>query len=240
MCPVTLTALGIGAGLAGSGAAAATAGMTAAAITASAAATAAAGTAVVAGSAAAGIATAASALAVASTVSTVMTVGGTLLSIGGMLYQSKTSSDTQNRQIREKYRQQEHQNKLANEALKRDYEQANIKKVELQKQAGAKEDEITLATKVEQAETRNSAGEAGMAGLSIDNLLDSVAREGLYDGNTVSSNLAMNVAQIDRNTQSSRLKYKGRVDDSKYFVEDNSGSLMGALGSAATGAAAYG
>ncbi len=177
------------------------------------------------------------ALATAATISSVMTVVGVGAALAGGIYAAVSAKDQQKKETREKIRRQEQQNKLAADALRRDYEQAGIKKVELQKQAASKKDEISLATKVEQAEVRNSAGEAGMAGLSIDNLLDSVTREGLYDSNTVSSNLAMNVAQIDRDSNRNALKYSGRIDDSKHFIADNTGQIIGALGGALKGAA---
>jgi nitrogen fixation/metabolism regulation signal transduction histidine kinase len=172
------------------------------------------------------------ALATAATISSVMTVVGVGMALAGGIYSAVSAADTQKKQIQEKYRQQEEKNKLAAEALRRDYEQGNAVKVEEQKKAAAKEEDIQIETMKGQATARVSAGEAGVSGLSIDNLLDGISREGLYDSTTVSTNLAMHVAQIDRNAHNYRLKAEGRQDTSKYFMEDNTGSILSALGGA--------
>lgn len=215
MCPVTIATLAISMG-AISGAAGATT------------------MAAVAAASAAGTLTgaAATAMTIASTVSAI----GSVAMMAGGIYQAISSSSNQKRQIREKYRQQEQQNKLASEALRRDFEQANIQKVENAQKAASQKEEIKLATKVETAEVRNSAGEAGISGLSIDNLLDSITREGLYDSTTISTNLAMNVAQINRNSQASQLRYGGRVDNTQYFMQDNTGQIISAIGGGIRGA----
>jgi hypothetical protein len=229
MCPVTLTGLAIGSGFFGGAAMSVGVGGLAVASTAG-----------IGGAAGASIALATSAMATATALSSALSVGGTLLSLGAGIHSSMSQAKQQKRQIREKYRQQEHKNKLAKDALLLDYETANIKKMELNKVAAGKQEDIQLATAQDRATARVSAAEAGVTGLSIDSLLDSVTREGLYDANTVSSNLAMQTAQVDRSTRTSKLRYSGRADTSRFYMEDNTGSLLGALGGALTDSSGYG
>lgn len=187
---------------------------------------------VIAGAVSSAMAATSAAIAAATAIELAM-VAAAVISAGAGIYQAVSSASAQDKQAEEKYKQQERQNEAAAAALTQSFADATAQKMEIQTKAGVEKKKIEEEGLKSQASAKISAGEAGVAGLSIDNMMSSIERSTSNGIATLDANLSSYTQQVARSNRTSRLKAGARQDTSRVFYASSVGKTISSASNSA-------